>query len=182
MVKRHPRFRPPCSVRSKPSARKYLLSKGCAFPRTPRNCTRRCDRQTGLPATKRIKKLQRRNIMTKVNKWTLGLAAVGLVSLPAVVQAEEKPNQLLTALSSTMISGYVVTSVHWNLGSGNGFPPPYAYNGSSKQDGFNLNVVDITLEKPLDEGTWSAGYKVELWFGPNAAVIGNNVGGSTPST
>ncbi len=82
--------------------------------------------------------------MTKVNKWTLGLAAVGLVSLPAVVQAEEKPNQLLTALSSTMISGYVDTSVHWNLGSGNAFPPPYAYNTSSKQDGFNLNVVDIT--------------------------------------
>jgi hypothetical protein len=120
--------------------------------------------------------------MTKVNKWTLGLAAVGLVSLPAVVQAEEKPNQLLTALSSTMISGYVDTSVHWNLGSGNGFPPPYAYNTSSKQDGFNLNVVDVTIEKPLDEGTWSAGYKVELWFGPNATTLGNNVGGSTPAT
>src|SRR5213083_1724756 len=81
-----------------------------------------------LPAVKRITKLQRRNIMTKVNKWTLGLAAVGLVSLPSVVQAEEKPNQLLTALSSTMISGYVDTSAHWNLGTGNAFPPAYAYN------------------------------------------------------
>ena len=116
--------------------------------------------------------------MTKVNKWTLGLAAVGLVSLPAVVQAEEKPNQLLTALSSTMISGYVDTSAHWTLGSGNANPPRYAYNTSSKQDGFNVNVVDITLEKPLDEGTWSAGYKVELWYGPNASVLGNNIGGS----
>jgi hypothetical protein len=113
--------------------------------------------------------------MTRVNKWTLGLAAVGLVSLPAVVQAEEKPNQLLTALSSTTISGYVDTSAHWNLGSGNANPPAYAYNTPAKQDGFNLNVVDVTLEKPLDEGTWSAGYKVELWFGPNASVIGNNI-------
>jgi hypothetical protein len=120
--------------------------------------------------------------MTKVNKWTLGLAAVGLVSLPSVVQAEEKPNQILTALSSTMISGYVDTSAHWSVGSGNNNPPGYAYNLPSKQDGFNLNVVDITIEKPLDEGTWSAGYKVELWFGPNATVLGNNIGGTTPST
>ena len=115
--------------------------------------------------------------MTKVNKWTLGLAAVGLVSLPSVVQAEEKPNQILTALSSTMISGYVDTSAHWTMGSGNANPPAYAYNLPSKQDGFNLNVVDVTIEKPLDEGTWSAGYKVELWFGPNATVLGNNTGG-----
>lgn len=113
--------------------------------------------------------------MTKVNKWTLGLAAVGLVSFPAIVQAEEKPNQLLTALSSTTISGYVDTSAHWTLGTGNANPPPYAYNTPAKQDGFNLNVVDITLEKPLDEGTWSAGYKAELWFGPNASVLGNNI-------
>jgi len=117
--------------------------------------------------------------MTKVNKWTLGLAAVGLVSLPSVVQAEEKPNQLLTALSSTMISGYVDTSAHWTLGSGNANPPPYAYNFPNKQDGFNLNVVDVTIEKPLDEGTWSAGYKVELWFGPNSAGLGNNTGSDT---
>ena len=106
--------------------------------------------------------------MTKVNKWTLGLAALGLVSIPATVQAEEKPNQLLTALSSTTISGYVDTSAHWTLGTGNANPPAYAFNLPSKQDGFNLNVVDIVIEKPLDEGTWSAGYKVDLLFGPNA--------------
>lgn len=103
-----------------------------------------------------------------VNKWTLGLAAVGLISLPAMVQAEEKPNQLLTALSSTTISGYVDTSAHWTLGSGNANTPAYSFNTPGKQDGFNLNVVNLTLEKPLDEGTWSAGYKVELLFGPNA--------------
>ncbi len=114
--------------------------------------------------------------MMKVNKWTLGLAAVGLVSIPAVVQAEEKPNQLLTALSSTTISGYVDTSAQWTLGSGNANPPGYSYNTPAKQDGFNVNVVDLQLEKPLDEGTWSAGYKVELWFGPNAAGLGNDTG------
>jgi len=106
--------------------------------------------------------------MTKVNKWTLGLAAVGLVSLPAVVQAEEKPNQLLTALSSTTISGYVDTSAHWSPGTGNANPPAYAFNTPAKQDGFNLDVVNVVLEKPLDESTWSAGYKVDLIYGPNA--------------
>jgi len=115
----------------------------------------------------------------KVNKWTLGLAAVGLVSLPAVVQAEEKPNQLLTALSSTMISGYVDTSAHWNPGTGNANPPAYAFNTPSKQDGFNVNVVNVVIEKPLDEGTWSAGYKVDLIFGPNATGWNNSVGSST---
>jgi hypothetical protein len=113
--------------------------------------------------------------MMKVNKWTLGLAAVGLVSLPSLVQAEEKPNQLLTALSSTTISGYVSASAHWNPGTGNGNTPGYAYN-AGKSDGFNVNVVNIVLEKPLDEGTWAAGYKVDLWIGPDAAVIGNNIG------
>jgi hypothetical protein len=117
--------------------------------------------------------------MTKVNKWTLGLAAVGLVSIPAVVQAEEKPNQLLTALSSTTISGYVNTSAHWVPGTGNANPPAYAFNLPSKQDGFNLNVVNIVLEKPLDEGTWSAGYKADLIFGPDA--VGWNSSANTLS-
>jgi len=119
--------------------------------------------------------------MTKVNKWTLGLAAVGLVSLPAVVKAEEKPNQLLTALSSTTISGYVDTSAHWNPGTGNANPPAYAFNTPSKQDGFNINVVNVVLEKPLDEGTWSAGYKVDLIFGPNAVGWNNSVNGDATS-
>ncbi|HMJ90833.1 MAG TPA: outer membrane beta-barrel protein [Candidatus Acidoferrum sp.] len=117
--------------------------------------------------------------MTKVNKWTLGLAAVGLVSLPAAVQAQsttEKPNQLLTALSSTTISGYVDTSVHWNPGSGNANPAAISFNGPNKQDGFNLNVVNVVLEKPLDESTWSAGYKADLIYGPNAVGFNNSVG------
>ena len=55
----------------------------------------------------------------KVNKWTMSLTALGLVSMPATGSAEEKVNQVWTALSSTTISGYVNTSMHWNLGTGN---------------------------------------------------------------
>ena len=40
----------------------------------------------------------------KLNAWTVGLIGAGLVSLPAVMQAEERTNAVLSALSSTTIS------------------------------------------------------------------------------
>ena len=108
----------------------------------------------------------------KVNKWTMGLAAVGLVSIPTIGSAEEQMNQVWTALSSTTLSGYVNTSMHWNPGTGNANVPTYAFNAPDKQDGFNLNVVKLALEKPLDEAQWAAGYKAELLFGQDAAILG----------
>ncbi len=116
----------------------------------------------------------------KVNQWTLGLAAAGVISFGAVAQAEEKPsNQVLTAVSGTQISGYVSTSVHWNPGTTAGFG---AGTGSSylagKGDGFNLDVVQLTISKPLDEGEWSAGYVAEVWMGPDAGVLGNTLAGA----
>src|SRR5258707_5419597 len=104
----------------------------------------------------------------KFNKWALGLAAVGAVSLVSVAQAEEKTSSVLTAVSSTVLSGYVDTSAQWNMGTGDQFAPGYKYGGPTKADGFNLDVVKLTLEKPLDESEWAAGYKVDLFFGPDA--------------
>lgn len=116
-----------------------------------------------------------------MNKWTLALAAAGVVSLPAFSPAEEKPNQVLTALSGTTISGYVNTSAHWVPGSAPN-TAAYSFGGSgSKRDGFNLDVVDLTISKPLEESAWSAGYKAELWFGPDANALGNNSLGSNES-
>jgi hypothetical protein len=118
----------------------------------------------------------------KINKWTLGLTAVGLVSLASVAQAaEEKCVPLMTAVSQTMISGYVDVSAVWNPGTGNANPAPVSFN-AGKQDGFNLNVVNLTLEKPLDEGQWSAGYKAELLFGPDAVGFNNSAGAITTTT
>jgi hypothetical protein len=104
----------------------------------------------------------------------MALVGAGLVSLPAVTQAEEKPSSVMTALSSTTLSGYVDTSAQWNFGTGNANLPPYAFGGSSKADGFNLNVVRLLLEKPIDTtaDAWSAGYKVDLIFGPDADSLG----------
>src|ERR1051325_2656159 len=104
----------------------------------------------------------------KGKKMTLGLAAVGRVTLPSLVRAEEKASSVMTALSSTTISGYVDTSAQWNFGTGNARLPDYKFGGASKADGFNLNVVQVRMEKPLDEAEWAAGYRVDLWAGPDA--------------
>src|SRR5258706_8657439 len=101
-----------------------------------------------------------------MNKWTFGLAAAGVVSLASAARAEEKASTVMTALSSTTLSGYVDTSAQWNFGTGNTRLPDYKFGGPSKADGFNLNVIQLRLEKPLDEGEWSAGYRIYLWAGP----------------
>ncbi|MCS7090347.1 MAG: outer membrane beta-barrel protein [Verrucomicrobiota bacterium] len=109
----------------------------------------------------------------KLNQWTLGLAAMGVISLSSAVRAEEAAVPLMTALSSTTISGYVDTSAHWNLGTGTGGSSfPYLFGGSDKADGFNLNVVQLSISKPLDETDWAAGYRVDLWLGPDANTLG----------
>ena len=102
----------------------------------------------------------------KFNKWTVGLAAVGAVSLASAARAEEKPNYLQTTVATTTLSGYADTSIEWDPGTGNRNVPGYAFN-AGKQDGFNLDAVDVKIAKPLDEGQWSAGYTVELMYGPD---------------
>ena len=104
----------------------------------------------------------------KFNKWTIALAAVGVVSLASAAKAEEKTSSVLTALSPTTLSGTVDTSMQWNPGNGNANVAPYRFNNSKMADGFNLDVVQLTIEKPLDETDWAAGYRADLWFGPYA--------------
>src|SRR6266481_6302158 len=106
----------------------------------------------------------------KCNPWTMALISAGLVSLPAATQAEEKPSDVLTAISATTISGYVDTSAHWNPGTGNANPAPYSFN-AGKADGFNLNSLVIEIQKPLAESEWSAGYTAMLMFGPDAPGV-----------
>ena len=118
----------------------------------------------------------------KLNRWSLVLASAGLVTLPLALQAEEQAQPtVLTQLASTTLSGYVDTSMQWNLGTGNANNPPYTYNTPSKADGFNLNVVDIALDKAEDDSPWAAGYHVELWLGPDAAVLGTQPPGVNAS-
>ncbi len=108
----------------------------------------------------------------KFNKWTLGLAAVGVVSLTSAARADET-NMVMTALSTTTISGYVDVSAQFNPNGGGGVPN---YTYGNKANGVNLNVVDVTLEKPLDEAPWASGYHVEMWFGPDGDTLGTYSG------
>jgi hypothetical protein len=121
----------------------------------------------------------------KNNKWTLALLGAGVISLPSMACAEEHTNAVLTALSTTTISGYVDTSAQWNPGTGNANLPLYTPNGQpsgTKADGFNLDAVLLTLSKPPGEGDWAAGYNVGLFFGPDAVGYNTNPGFNTTTS
>lgn len=104
------------------------------------------------------------------NGWTTALLAVGAVSAAAVGQADETLHPVMTTLQSTTIGGYVDTSAIVNFGRGNAVVGR-SFDGTDKQDGFNLNAVKLVIEKPLDDAQWSAGYHVGLLFGPDANTL-----------
>lgn len=112
----------------------------------------------------------------KFNKWTVGLAAVGVVSLASAARADEKVIPLQTALTDTTISGYVDTAATWRPGTDQNIAAGFAHGPNlpgysfAKNDGFSLNAVDIAIDKPEDESPWAAGYHVEMMFGPDNPV------------
>src|SRR5882724_9406879 len=99
----------------------------------------------------------------KFNKWTLGLAAVGAVSLASAARADEaKLSQVQTALSNTTLSGYVSSSVNWQMSPKSTTPAaPFGTFGGAgsspadniplqngKANGYNLDVVKLSIAKP----------------------------------
>jgi len=143
----------------------------------------------------------------KFNKWTLGLAAVGAVSLASAVRADEAPkmSQLQTALSNTTISGYIDVAAQYNPGNysfiptvnGNGstqyphgvsgVPAGTGMNtlsGPSKIDSFTLNDVDVAIDKPEDDTPWASGYHMDLNWGADAidGVLGTGSSVLTAAT
>jgi hypothetical protein len=99
-----------------------------------------------------------------------------------IVSAEDIKNHVGTALGSTTLSGYVDTSANWDFGDGTGAIPGRSFDGASKQDGFNLNVVNITLQGGSgEEGEWKGGYKTELLFGTDANLYGTTSTGANDS-
>lgn len=52
----------------------------------------------------------------KINQWTLGLAAVGIVSFASAINAEEtRMNTCQTTASSATGGGYAVMSIEWTI-------------------------------------------------------------------
>ena len=95
-----------------------------------------------------------------MNKWTVALTAAGVVSLASTAQAEE--NSVLTALSSTVISGNVEASYVDGLSSG---------NNMHNDGGFEANGASLSIGSPLGEGDYGAGYNVELLLGARAGAF-----------
>ena len=85
----------------------------------------------------------------RLNQWTLGLAAAAVIRIASVAGAEEATSPVLTALSSTTLSGYVDTSAIWRPGTGN-LAGAGVFTGGAKQDGFNLclTATSGTLVSP----------------------------------
>jgi hypothetical protein len=134
-------------------------------------CGLNCHQLDGVGCESRKNQTKKTRNM-KLNAWTLGLVSVGLVSLPALTRAEEQPSSVMTALSATTLSGYIDTSAQWNMGTGNANVPGYGWNTPSKADGFNLNVIELNLEKTVEASDqWGAGYKVSLLAGPDASLF-----------
>ena len=99
-------------------------------------------------------------IIMKMNKWTVGLATAGVVSLASTAQAEE--NSVLTALSSTVISGSVEAS----------YVGGFSNNNNMHGDGaFEANGASLEIGSPLGEGDYSASYNVGLLCGGRAQAF-----------
>ena len=112
----------------------------------------------------------------KFNKWTVALAAAGLVSIGHNAQAEEG---YISALSKTTLSGFVDTSLSLSEGGGDtALPGRVLYQGAEKMNGFNLDVVQLSLASPMDESDWAAGYAVDLLLGPDASFYSTSIGGN----
>jgi hypothetical protein len=120
----------------------------------------------------------------KFNKWTMSLAALGVVSLGSAVRADETnaPVYLETAVSGTSISGYINTSAQWNVGANGVNQPGYGNNSIGKEDGFNLDAAEVTITKQLDDSQWAAGYTFTTVYGQDAGAVGKAFSSSTNST
>jgi len=120
----------------------------------------------------------------KFNKWTMSLAALGVVSLGSAVRADETnaPVYLETAVSGTSISGYVSTSAQWNVGANGPQQPGYGNNSIGKEDGFNLDAAEVTISKQLDDSQWASGYTFTTVYGQDAGAVGKSFAGSTDSS
>ncbi len=105
----------------------------------------------------------------KMNKWTIGLAAAGVISLASVAQAQDGGALSTPKLGTSILTGYVSTSYHWAVGKDQG----ESYDlGDRREDRFAINVVSLTLASAPSSGEWGAGYNVQLWVGPDADDLG----------
>jgi hypothetical protein len=108
--------------------------------------------------------------MMKMNKWTMALAAAGVVSLSSVAQAQEAAAGAEALAASTTLSGYVSSS-YTAAGSSNGAS---IGKTNADSDNFKLDVVSLTLASAQGAGEYATGYTVQFWAGPDDGASGSD--------
>jgi hypothetical protein len=103
----------------------------------------------------------------KMNKWTMGLAAAGVVTLSSVAQAQDAAAGADALAASTTLSGYVSTGYKYSNSASTGY-----FRAGEGRNAFSLDVVDLKIT----DGTDHSRYNVELWMGPAASDLGTNDG------
>jgi hypothetical protein len=113
----------------------------------------------------------------KMNKWTMGLAAAGVVTLSSVAQAQDaaaSAEAVTPEAVAPTLSGYVSTGFKFNKGgAGTGY-----FRAGENRNSFSLDVVDLKISGAQGDGDMDTGYTVELWMGPAASNIGTNDNGA----
>jgi len=112
--------------------------------------------------------------MMKMNKWTMALAAAGVVSLSSVAQAQEAAGGAEALAASTTVSGYVSTSY-----TSTSDAHARTFRSNEDIDSFALDVVSLSISNgALGTEAGSAAYNLELWVGPAASNIDTADGAS----
>ena len=112
--------------------------------------------------------------MMKMNKWTMALAAAGVVSLPSVAQAQEAAAGADALAASTTLSGYVSTS--YTMDGPSPADPAGYFRAGDDNNQFSMDVVSLTLASAQGAGEYATGYTVQLWAGDAANEVGTNDG------
>ena len=72
----------------------------------------------------------------KMNKWTMGLAAAGVVTLSSVAQAQDAAAGAEALAASTTLSGYVSTGYKYANAAQSGY-----FRAADGRNAFSLDVV-----------------------------------------
>jgi hypothetical protein len=92
-----------------------------------------------------------------------------LFFLKASGWAQDAAESAPALAASATLSGYVSTGYRWGPGTGNF---GYGLSGTtSRANAFSLDVVALSLHRPMVNWLLDSGYRVDLWLGPDASDL-----------
>ena len=92
------------------------------------------------------------------------LILAGALWLCPVVHAQEAAAGAEAVAASGTLTGYISTGYHFGLDRGGA---PFALSPKHRA-AWSLDVISLSLRHPLDEWLFDAGYRIDLWLGPDA--------------